>query len=63
MALEIKVPSVGDQEPDLQDPHVFGPPGSGFISQSYESGSLSFSLKGVERSEIMLAKQNFNTKF
>jgi hypothetical protein len=32
--------SVGD--PDLKDPHVFGPPGSGPISQRYGSGSGSF---------------------
>jgi hypothetical protein len=32
--------SVADPDPDLQDPHVFGPPesGSGFISQRYGSG-------------------------
>ncbi len=30
--------SVGD--PDPQDPHVFGPPGSGSISQRYGSGSF-----------------------
>jgi hypothetical protein len=43
--------SVGDldPEPDLdpQDPHVFGPPGS---------GSFPFSHKYVERIEIMPAK-------
>ncbi len=33
--------SVGDPEPD-PDPHVFRPPGSGFISQRYRSGSGSF---------------------
>jgi hypothetical protein len=45
--------SVGDS----QDPNVFGPPGSGSISQRYgsESGSFHF-LKGVERIEIMVAK-------
>jgi hypothetical protein len=32
--------SAGD--PDPQDPHVFGPPGSGSISQRYGSGSGSF---------------------
>ncbi len=32
--------SVGD--PDPQDPHVFGPSGSGSISQRYGSGSESF---------------------
>jgi len=36
--------SVGDPELDLdsQDPHVFGPPGSGSISRRYGSGSGSF---------------------
>jgi hypothetical protein len=36
--------SVGDPDPDLQDPHVFGPPASGSrsISQRYGSGFLSF---------------------
>jgi hypothetical protein len=53
--------SVGD--PDPQDPHVFGPPLSGFISRRYGSGSLPFSLKGNERIEIMLSKLNFITKF
>jgi hypothetical protein len=36
------VASVGD--PDPQDPHVFGPPGSGSISQRYGSGSGSRSF-------------------
>ncbi len=31
--------SVGDPEPNPQDPHVFGPHGSGSISQRYGSGS------------------------
>jgi hypothetical protein len=35
--------SVGD--PDPQDPHVFGPPGSGSISQKYGSGSGSGSTE------------------
>ena len=34
--------SVGD--PDSQDPHVFGPPGSGSICQRYGSGSGSGSF-------------------
>jgi hypothetical protein len=60
--------SVGDPDPDPQDLHVFGPPRSGCrsISQRYgsKSGSRSFSfLKGVERTEIMLAKLDFNTNF
>ncbi len=32
--------SVGDPEPDPQDPYVFGPPGS--INRRFESGSVSF---------------------
>jgi hypothetical protein len=36
----IAVTSVED--PDPSDPHVFGPPGSGSISQRYGSGSGSF---------------------
>ncbi len=35
--------SVGD--PDPQDPHVFGPPGSGSNSQRYGSGSFPFFIK------------------
>ncbi len=41
--------SVGD--PDTQDPHVFG-----------ASRILPFPNEGVERTEIMIAKLNFNTK-
>jgi hypothetical protein len=35
--------SVADPDPNPYppDPHVFGPPGSGSISQMYESGSVS----------------------
>jgi hypothetical protein len=29
-----------EPDPDQQDPHVFGPPGSGSISQRYGSGSF-----------------------
>jgi hypothetical protein len=32
--------SVADSNPDPPDPHVFGPPGSGYISQRYGSGSF-----------------------
>jgi hypothetical protein len=52
--------SVGD--PDPQDPHVFGPPGSGSISRRYRAGSGSgsrssfFSHKCVERTEMMPTK-------
>ncbi len=46
-----------DPVPDPQDPHVFGPPGSGSISQMYGSGfGLPFSHKRVKRTEIMPAK-------
>ncbi len=34
--------SVADPDPDPPDPHVFGPPGSGYTSQRYGSGSGSF---------------------
>jgi hypothetical protein len=34
--------SIGDPDPDPQDPHVFGPRGSGSISQRHGSGSESF---------------------
>jgi len=49
---------VGDPDPDPQDPHVFGPPGSRSISQRYGSGtgSFIFLIKGVGLTEIMLAK-------
>ncbi len=43
-------PSVGD--PDQKDPHVFWASGTGSISQRYGS----FSHKGAEWREIMLAK-------
>ncbi len=36
------VSSVPEPHPDPPDPHVFGPPGSGSISQRYGSGSGSF---------------------
>ncbi len=64
--------SVGDPDPE-QDLHVFGPTGSGSGSISLRYGSplrirlririLPFSHKGVEQTEIMLAKSIFNTKF
>jgi hypothetical protein len=48
--------SVMDPDPE---PHVFGPPGSGSISQRYGSGSgsLPFSHKCVERTRINNACQ------
>jgi hypothetical protein len=49
--------SVGDPDPDPQDPYVFGPPGSGSFSQRYgRLRILPFSHKGLEQTEIMLAK-------
>ncbi len=60
--------SVGDPDPD---PHVFGPPGSACFWASWIRIHKSqvrirlfpFAHKGVERTEIMPAKLNFNTKF
>ena len=39
---EIILLSISVSDPDPLDPHVFGPPGSGSISQSDGSGSGSF---------------------
>jgi hypothetical protein len=47
----LEITSVGEP-----DPHVFGTPGSGSISQRYGCVSGPFFHKGVERTEIMLAK-------
>jgi hypothetical protein len=57
-----------DLEPDPQDPHVFGPSGSGSISQRYGSGSGSFPflikvLSGLKyglQNKILI--QNFSKK-
>ncbi len=38
------------------DPHVFGPPGTGSISQRYGSGSFPFLIKVLSGLKIMLAK-------
>jgi hypothetical protein len=59
----IKVSAIlcGDPDSDPQDPHAFRPPISGSITQA-RIRILPFSHKGVERTEIMLAKLNFNTK-
>jgi serine/threonine protein kinase len=52
----------------LVDSHVFGPPGSGSISQrcgsgsGFGSGPFPFSHKCVDRTEVMPAKENVNTK-
>jgi hypothetical protein len=56
---QVRMPiSVGDLDSDPQDPHVFGPPGSGSISHEVwiRIRILPFSHKGVERTEIMFAK-------
>jgi hypothetical protein len=34
--------SIGDPDPVLQDPHVFGPPGFGSLCQRFGSGPGSF---------------------
>jgi hypothetical protein len=47
---------------DPQDPFVFGPPGSVGHKYGSGSGSFPFSHKSVDRTEIMVTKQNFNTK-
>jgi hypothetical protein len=47
------VNSVGDP-----DPHVFGPPGSGFISQRYRSGYRSFHFLIKALSGLKLCLQN-----
>jgi hypothetical protein len=39
------VTSVGDPNPDPHDPHFFGPPGSGSLSQRSRSGSFPFLIK------------------
>jgi hypothetical protein len=51
-------PIVDDPDLDPQDTHVFRPPGSRSISQEVliRIQILPFSHKGVERTEIMLAK-------
>ncbi len=52
--------SVGEPDPDPLDPHVFGPYGSGSISEVWIwIRILPFCHKGVERTEIMLAKKKF----
>jgi hypothetical protein len=43
----LKKRSVGDLDP--QDPHVFGPPGSGSISYKYGSGSFPFLINVLSR--------------
>jgi hypothetical protein len=44
-------------DPDPQDPHVFGPPGSGSgsISQRYRSGSFYHQAKKVRKTLIPTA--------
>ncbi len=66
LVLRIVFFSVGD--PDLQDPHVLGPPGIGSISQRYRSGSWSLpflikvlsGLKDFLQNKILT--QNFSKK-
>ncbi len=45
--------SVADPDADLDpDPYVFGPPGSEFVSQRYESGSFYHQTKIVRKTLI-----------
>jgi len=44
-AVSVSETSVGDPDTNPQDPHEFGPPGSGFVSQRSGSGSFSFLIK------------------
>jgi hypothetical protein len=46
--------SVGD--PDPQDPHVFGPPGSGSTRQRYGSGSFPFPINALSGLKKWLTK-------
>ncbi len=54
--------SVGDPHP-----HVFGPPGSGSISQRYGSGSFPFLIKVlsglIDFLQNKIVTQNFSKKF
>jgi hypothetical protein len=52
----IFVNSVPDPDPDPPDPHVFVPPGSGYISERYRSGPGSFyhQAKIVRKTLILL---------
>jgi hypothetical protein len=43
---------LGLSDLDPEDPHVYGPPGSGSISKRYGSGFFPFH-KGVERTEML----------
>jgi hypothetical protein len=38
--IQLVLCSVADPDPDPPDPHIFGPPGFGSISQRYGSGSF-----------------------
>jgi hypothetical protein len=55
--------NVGD--PDPQDPHVSGPPGSGSdpLARGAEPDPAPGPAPNHSLSEIMLAKQYFHTKF
>jgi hypothetical protein len=48
-------------DPDPPDPHVFGPPGSGSISQRYGSGSFHHQAKIVRK--ILIPAYCFVTSF
>ncbi len=44
-----------DPNPDPSDPYVFGPPGSGSVSQRYASGSFYHQAKIVRKTLIPTA--------
>jgi hypothetical protein len=59
--LKIITSGVGDPDPET-DPHVFGPPGSGSISQRHGSKSFPFLIKvlsGLKNAQNFSKKLNF----
>ncbi len=54
ISLQVRICWVSVADPDPSDPYVFGPPGSGSISQRYRYGSGSFynQAKIVRKTEI-----------
>jgi hypothetical protein len=58
---KIVFPTVGDPDPDPQDPHVSGHPESGSISHKYGSGygHYPFLIKWTEIMQNKILTQNF----
>ncbi len=52
--------SVGEVDPDQ---HVFGPPGSGSVSQRFGSGSIPFLIRVLSGLKYCLKNKNFIQKF